>query len=146
MGFQACKAAIEQACDSNSLYTAFQLLHTSLMNDANCKCTKEDVVKVCTIKYNAVGKSDGGVWSIEISQLFSRPVQPKPAYKGQQLPPPYLFTAPASPVVPVVAPPAPTMQIVKAVALPQQDQINLKCVTAVVNAVPINTNNNNNNG
>ncbi len=150
--FQACKAAIEQASDSNSLYAAFQLLHTSLMNDANCKCTKEDVVKVCTIKYNAVGKSDGGVWSIEISQLyykvlqlFSKPVQPKPAYKGQQLPPPYLFTAPASPVVPVVAPPAPTMQIVNAVALPQQDQINVKCVTAVVNAVPINTNNNNNN-
>ena len=54
--FQACKAAIEQARDSNSLYAAFQLLHTSLMNDANCKCTKEDVVKVCTIKYNAVGK------------------------------------------------------------------------------------------
>ncbi len=45
--FQACKAAIEQARDSNSLYAAFQLLHTSLMNDANCKCTKEDVVKVC---------------------------------------------------------------------------------------------------
>jgi len=147
--FQACKLAIKQADSSSTLYDALQILYTSLQNDAECKCTKKQVVEVCTVKYNNVGKSDGDVWTIEISQLyykvlqlFSKPVQPKPAYKGQQLPPPYLFTAPASPVVPVVVPPAPTMKVVNAVELPQQDQVNVKCVRAVASVVPVANNNN----
>ena len=142
--FESLKLAIEQAGTSHDLVKAIELLYNSVANDPDCQCTKKQVIDVCTIKYNAVGKLHGGVWTMEISQLyyktlqlFSKPVQPKPAYQGQQLPPPYLFTAPASPVVPVVVPPAPTMQVVDAVVLPQQDAINARCVNAVVNAVPV---------
>ena len=151
--FESLKLAIEQANTTHDLAKAIELLYNSVANDPGCQCTKKQVIDVCTIKYNAVGKTHGGVWTIEISQLyyktlqlFSKPVRPKPAYQGQQLPPPYLFTAPASPVVPVVVPPAPTMQVVEAVVLPQQDAINARCVNAVVNAVPVTVANSNNDG
>ena len=57
--------------------------------------------------------------------------------------PPYLFTAPASPVSPGRTTSAHN-GVVDAVVLPQQDAINARCVNAVVNAVPVTVANMNN--
>jgi len=113
--FEACVTAFEAATTGPALTSALRDMHRVLSLNPSVRATvpKERIIEFCVRKRAAVSN----VWNPETAQAFgdllavyATPVFPQPAYPGQAMPPPYLFTPPVAAAIdppPAYTPSAP---------------------------------------